>query len=55
MGGEALVVIGDLLAQVLLFDLQQGCGILPLRLAENEAAKSADEITDALEHNMGFD
>ena len=48
--GEALVEVGDLLAQVLLLELQQGLRIALLDAGDEEREEPFDEIRDPAEH-----
>ncbi|GIX36691.1 MAG: hypothetical protein KatS3mg126_2470 [Lysobacteraceae bacterium] len=50
VGGEPLVVTGDLLAQVFLLQLEQGLRVTLLEARDEHGQKAADEIGDALEH-----
>ncbi len=42
MGGEALIVFGDLLAEVFLLKLKQGLRIIFLKVANKETEKTAN-------------
>lgn len=50
--GEALVVLGDLVAKVFLFNVEEGFGIFPLEAADEEAKEAFEEIAEAFEHGM---
>ena len=47
---QALVVVGDLPAQVLLLHFQQRFRILPLQASDEETQEAAEEIGDSSEH-----
>jgi hypothetical protein len=50
MGGQALIEIADLLAQVLLLQFQQGLGVLLLDAGDEHVEKRFEQVGDAAEH-----
>ena len=52
MGGQALIEVADLLAQILLLQLQQGLWILPLDAADENVEKRFEQIADTSEHGF---
>ena len=51
MRGEARVVVGDLLAQILFLDFEQRLGIRTFHPRDKQPDKTAEQIGDAFEHN----
>ena len=54
VGGEALVELGDLGAEVFLFEFEQGFGILFFKAGNEESEESTEEVGEAAEHGFGF-
>src|SRR6185312_861252 len=50
MGGQALIEVADLLAQVLLLQFQQGLGVLLLDAGDEQVEKRFEQIGDASDH-----
>ena len=55
MGGEALVELGDLFAEIFLFHFEQRFGVAFFQTGNEEAQKASEDIGDAAEHGrMGL-
>ena len=52
VGREALVVLGDLAAEVFPLDLEQGLGVALLHAGDEQAQEAAEQVGDASEHGQ---
>jgi uracil-DNA glycosylase family 4 len=50
MAGQAFVILGNLLAQVFLFHLQQGLGIFAFQASDKKSEEAFDDIAETFEH-----
>ncbi len=50
VGGEALVEVADLLAQIFLLELQQGFGIAPFDARNKQGKETFEQVGNAAEH-----
>ncbi|MCY1547684.1 hypothetical protein D9M68_837530 [compost metagenome] len=54
VGGQTLVEVGDLLAQILLFQLQQGFRVLALQVLDEQGEDAFEDIAQTGKHGVSL-